>query len=460
MKEAYDVIIIGGGPAGSSSAIRLRQAGLRVAVFEKDQFPRPHVGESLVPFCYPLFEELGILEELEQTTVRKPGVRFINKDGSYTTTYCFQNILKGPHHLSFHVLREKFDKQLLDKAKRDGAEVFENTKVLTVDLADPTQAAAVVEDPEGNQKNVRARFLIDATGQDSFLARKLNLKKKHKDLDRIAFLQHWDCSTDQEGIDEGLLQIVYLSSSKKGWIGFQPVDVNRLSVGIIFDNSYVKIARQKYVDQGISDWKQQFYLDEIQQSHHVKTLLSKSKPINRLMVVGDYSYKVEEKFKSNYAIIGDAAGFLDPVFATGVYLALNTSKNTSLAVIELLRDEKKGLEKLSTAYEQYEGALELLEKFIYNFYNPDFINLAEIGKAVNKQDESHTKHMIAFSILHFLMGGDFFNEYKRYSDFIEFLKSPKNLSRYLHLVIDNPDFQESNCNKTPGEIYPMLNLAK
>ena len=129
-------------------------------------------------------------------------------------------------------------------------------------------------------------------------------------------------------------------------------------------------------------------------------------------------------------------------------------------VERLNHGEVAGENALKSAYSHYEGALELLEKFINNFYNPDFINLAEIGKNVSKKDEEHTKHVIAFSILHFLMGGDFFNEYERYSDFIEFLKTPKNLSRYLHLVIDHPDNQETTCNKTIEDIYPMLAKSK
>jgi hypothetical protein len=451
----YDVIIIGGGPAGSSAAIRLRKEGINVALFEKEIFPRPHVGESLVPFCYDLFRELGILDELKKTAVRKPGVRFINKNGSQSTTYCFKNILNDENYLSFHVLREQFDKQLLDKAKKDGAAIFENHKVSNVDLSNPNQAIITVDNGE-TKKEFSSRFLIDATGQDSFLGKKMGLKSKHKDLDRIAFLQHWNCDTSQEGINEGLLQLIYLSTTKQGWMGLQPVDLNRLSVGIIFDNNYVKSAKQNYIDKGIADWKQQFYYDEITKSLYTKELLKSSKTINKLMVVGDYSYQISKKYDTNFALIGDAAGFLDPIFATGIYLALNTSKYVSESIITLLKDEAKGLEKMKESYAQYEGALELLERFINNFYNPDFINLAEIGEDIYKDDEEHAKRLIAFSLVHFLMGGDFYNEHKKYLSYLDFLQNPKQIARYHHLVINQEKYKENSCDMLSEDIFPML----
>lgn len=454
-KIDFDVIIIGGGPAGSSAAIHLRKAGISVAIFEKETFPRPHVGESLVPFCYDLFEDLGILNDIKKTTVRKPGVRFINKNGSQSTTYCFKNILNGENHLSFHVLREVFDKQLLDKAKKDGANIFENHKVSNVDLSNPKQAKISVDNSQ-EKKEYTSRFLIDATGQDSFLGKKMGFKSKHKDLDRIAFLQHWNCDTSQEGINEGLLQLIYLSSTKQGWMGLQPVDLNRLSVGIIFDNNYVKAAKKKYIDSDVKDWKQQFYYDEIKKSPYTKELLKNSKTINKLMVVGDYSYNMSKKYDTNFALIGDAAGFLDPIFATGVYLALNTSKYVSESIITLLNNESEGLNKMKNAYSQYEGALKLLERFINNFYNPDFINLAEIGEENYIDDEEHSKRLIAFSLVHFLMGGDFYNEHEKYLTYLDFLQNPKQIARYHHLVINQEKYKENSCDMLSEDIFPML----
>ena len=185
--DKYDIIIIGGGPAGSSSAIRLSKLGYTVLVIEKEEFPREHIGESLVPFCYGLFEELGIVQTLEKTAVRKPGVRFINKDGSLSTTYCFKNILHGPEQLSFHVLRSRFDKQLLDQAREHNAHVWEATRVTKVDFLEDQYVAVSGTKKTGEKFRLTAKFVIDATGQDSFLANKKQLRIRNKDLEKIVW---------------------------------------------------------------------------------------------------------------------------------------------------------------------------------------------------------------------------------------------------------------------------------
>ncbi|MEO5645656.1 MAG: NAD(P)/FAD-dependent oxidoreductase, partial [Bacteroidia bacterium] len=232
--KIYDFIIIGGGPTGSSAAIYLRRKGYSVLVLEREKFPRQHVGESLLPFCYPLFKELDMLEEMEKRFVRKPGARFTSHDGKSSSTWCFKNIIPDESYLSFHVVRADFDKMLLDRARKAGAEVKELAKVEAAHLDNPDEIVEVeVAEDGGIKQTYRAKFLIDASGQDTFLARRFGDKKTYKELDRIAFLTHWKGAKYTQGIDVGLLQIVYLPEHKSGWFGIQPVGKDRISVGLI-----------------------------------------------------------------------------------------------------------------------------------------------------------------------------------------------------------------------------------
>lgn len=189
--SVYDVLIIGGGPAGSTAATFLARAGYKVILFEKEKFPRPHVGESLVPFCHPLFEELGVLNEMCRRFVRKPGIRFVNADGTASNTWCFRTVIDGPSNLSFHVLRAPFDKILLDNSIKNGAEVREETKITNVKLETENELVEVQTNQNGDKKICRAKFLLDASGQNTFLSQRLRIKRPYEDLSRSAFLTHW-----------------------------------------------------------------------------------------------------------------------------------------------------------------------------------------------------------------------------------------------------------------------------
>lgn len=450
--NSYDVVIIGGGPAGASSAIHLRKLGHKVLIIEKDLFPRAHVGESLVPFCYYLLEELGVLDELKSTAVRKPGVKFINHDGSLETTYCFKNILDGPEHMSFHVLRARFDKQLLDRAKKVGAEVKEQCKV--VDINFEKQNTQVTFRDNNNEKQfVQCKYVIDASGQDSYLASKLKTKSPIEGLVKVGIGGHWADFDPQTEINDGLLHLCYLEEDKKGWIGLQAVDRNRMSAVLVTEAKYFKSYRQKHKHQ--EDWQKQFYFNELKSTPFTHALLKNASMVNELMVVSDYSYTNSQKFNSKYACVGDAAGFIDPIFATGVYLALNSAKLVAQSVNTLLKEgETSGLSALKKSYDHYEGALNMLKGFIHNFYDPSFVNLAELGQYKDTKDKNHFKHKIAFSLVHFVMGGDFFYNYKRYAEFVEFLKSPKQLERFKHLVIDQEKYHETNCKQSEIPIFP------
>lgn len=444
-EKTYDVIIIGGGPTGSSSAIYLRRKNYSVLVLEREKFPRQHVGESLLPFCYPLFKELGVLPEMEKRFVRKPGARFTSHDGKTSSTWCFKNIIHDESYLSFHVVRADFDKMMLDKARAEGAEIKELAKVETAKLDNPDDIAEVeVIEDGGVKKTYRAKFLIDASGQDTFLAKRFGDKKAYQELDRIAFLTHWKGAKYTQGIDVGLLQIVYLPEHKSGWFGIQPVGKDRISVGLVINRKYLKEQKEKFRKAGHEhDWQMQLYLQETQECALTKDILEQASMAQPLIAVSDFSYYAEKTFSHNFAMLGDAGKFLDPIFASGVYLGMNSSKLFADSLDVLFKEGKeKGMAAMTENKKHIDGAYNLVEKFVNIFYDPQSFNLAGMSST---SDSNYQGFETAFSLVHYLLAGDFFNNYEKYSMFLDMLRDPKQFARWKNLVVDRPNLHEKTC---------------
>lgn len=449
--QVYDFIIIGGGPTGSSAAIYLRWKGYSVLVLEREKFPRQHVGESLLPFCYELFKELGVYDEMKKRFPRKPGARFTNADGTKSSTWCFRNIIQDESYLSFHVVRADFDKMLLDKAKENGADVHECCRVEKVDLArEDLVTTDCIEN--GIPIQYQGKFLIDASGQDTFLARRLGDKTQYKELDRIAFLTHWKGAKYTQGIDVGLLQIAVLPNNKSGWFGIQPVGKDRISVGLIISRKYLKEQKDKFRKLGHEDdWQMQLYLQECHETPLTRDILVDAHIVQPLIAVSDFSYYAEKTYDHNFAMLGDSGKFLDPIFASGVYLGMNSSKLFAEALDVLMKEGKEaGMKAMAEKKKHIDGAYDLVEKFINIYYDPESFNLAEVGSL---SESNYKGFETAFSLVHYLLAGDFFNNYERYSGFLDMIRNPKQFARWKSLVVDRPNLHEKTCGTTQAEIF-------
>ena len=444
----YDAIIIGGGPSGSTAATFLSEYGYKVLVLEKEKFPREHIGESLIPASYSTLERLGVLDELKKISPRKPGVNFIDSDGNNESLWCFKNVVKDKSYLSFHVKRSLFDKLLLDNSRKKGVEVMEEITVKNVILDRPDGIIEVMAlDSNAIQHTYNAKFIIDASGLSTFLGSKLGVKKAFKDLDRVAVWSHWSGVKYDIPLAQGVIKIVYLGGEdKKGWVWVIPISDNNLSVGIVVNNSYLKKEKENIQT---SDWKTEFYYNEIENSPALKKLLAGATMDHKVQINGDYSYYCEKKFGANYAMVGDAGAFLDPIFSSGIFVGMYSAELVADALNEKLTTNNQT--SLTEVYEKINGAVGLVEKFVKLFYSPKIINFSNMGDPEKLLQYKKTEAM--YTIFHYLLSGDFFRNYQKYGEFIDTMRDQKMLAKFQNLINHSKDTTD---NATCGELFEEM----
>jgi len=447
----YDVIIIGGGPVGATVATLLARNGHKVIVFEREKFPRDHVGESLLPFCYGLFQELGILEEMKRRFSRKPGAQFTSINNDTNSIWCFGHVIQDESYLSFHVLRAEYDEMLLNLAADNGADVKQEHLVTKIEKDGENNVIAHFKN-KSESGSVKGKFLIDASGQDCFLPNRNKTKVPYDGMSRAAFACHWTNVKYDEALSEGLIQIVYLGGEKKGWIWMIPVGSDRLSVGVALNADYVKKRRIELAEKKVKNWQEELYMHELSLAVKACEILHEAKKIQPIVTVSDFSYYASEQYGKDFAILGDAVAFLDPIFSSGIYMGMKSAFLLSEKLSENLKSDNELNKGFDEVYAHINGAYNLVEKFVRLFYDPDKLDMSALG---THSKMSHLKHEQAFALVHYLLAGDFFSHYAKYSEFLDLLEKPEMFSRYKHLVLNQHSTQFS-CGHRPEEIYPDL----
>ena len=455
--KIYDVAIIGGGPAGSSAATYLRQLGHEVILFEMEKFPRHHVGESLIPFCYGKMQELGVLEEVKKIAAYKPGINFVDADGKNQSNWCFKKILPGDAGISFHTLRAPFDDALLKNSVKHGAHVYEECKVKDVDLTNEEEVVLTVVN-NGKEFTCKARFLVDASGQGSLLAKKFNTKKPYKGLDRVAFFTHWKNTKYDKALSEGLIKLIYLEGSKKGWFWVIPIGPDHLSIGISVQNEYVRMRKKQLQGEGHGDdWVRAFYLHELKEAKVMNPVLEEAIMQHKVLALSDYSFYNDVKYGKNWAMVGDAGAFLDPIFSSGIYVAFESASRISKAIsIQLNQGRAAAEPEFEKQFEVINDGYKLIEKFVRLFYTPEEFNFSHLG--TSNESRTYQNWIDTYTIFHFLVAGDFFNEAKKNAAFIDTLVSEKAFHRFKTYFSQQgeKDPTVESCGFTTEEIYGHL----
>ena len=313
MKRECDVVVIGGGPAGSTTATLLAERGHRVVLLEKDSHPRFHIGESLLPANVPLFEKLGVAKEMAEIGMEKWGATFVSPDHDHTAGFRFGDATDRSMPLAYQVRRSEFDEILFRRAERVVAEARENCRVREVSLGDRTTPPTVTAvDADGTQHEWQAKFVVDATGRDTLLGNRMKMKRKNPEHNSAAIFGHFRNAKRDCGQLEGNIIIFWFAH---GWFWFIPLKDGVTSIGAVVWPYYMK-SRKVPV--------RQFLMDTIALCPKLQERLADAELVEEPTATGNYSYHCDECQGENYILVGDAYTFIDPVFSSGVMLAMNS----------------------------------------------------------------------------------------------------------------------------------------
>lgn len=308
-----DVVVIGGGPAGSTTAALLAKRGHRVVLLEKDSHPRFHIGESLLPANMPLFEKLGVADRMKAIGMEKWGATFVDPDRKDTSGFRFEEATDPSLPMAYQVRRSEFDEILFRHAAESGAETIERCRVKELDLGDrSTPPRVVATDGAGKMREWRPRFVVDATGRDTLVGNRMKVKRKNPEHNSAALFGHFRNAVRDCGQLEGNIIIFWFDH---GWFWFIPLKDGITSVGAVVWPYYMK-ARDKPV--------RDFFMDTIALCPKLAERLEDAELVEDPTATGNYSYACDVCQGDNFIMVGDAYAFIDPVFSSGVMLAMNS----------------------------------------------------------------------------------------------------------------------------------------
>jgi flavin-dependent dehydrogenase len=355
-----DVVVIGGGPAGSTAGALLAQQGYKVVVLEKAHHPRFHIGESLLPANLPLFEKLGVADAVKAIGMEKWGAEFVSPwHDNKSETFKFSDAWDKSMPFSYQVRRSELDEILIRNAARLGAEVIEGCKVRRVDFV-PDQGSATVhaQHEDGRIQDWRARFVVDASGRDTVLGKQLDVKRRNTKHNSSALYAHFSGVTRHAGQDEGNITIFWF---EHGWFWLIPLADGATSIGMVVWPHYLK-SRSKPL--------REFFLETIAMCPALTERLADGQLVSAVEATANFAYACSRTHGPNYLLIGDAFGFIDPVFSSGVMLAMQGGFVGAETVGICLREPAEAKAALAHFDRQVRLGPKEFSWFIYRVTNP------------------------------------------------------------------------------------------
>jgi flavin-dependent dehydrogenase len=360
IQNESDVVVIGGGPAGATVSTLLAQRGLRVQLFERERFPRYHIGESLIPETYWVFERLGMLEKLRASGfVEKRSVQFVSSSGKQSAPFYFWD--NKPHESSqtWQVVRSEFDRLMLENAREHGVLVHEGVRVRDVLMEDERAVGIEVQAGKSKVHEVRARVVVDASGQTGVLMNKLGLRLWDPLLDKGAIWSYWNGAYREIDRAEGAT-LVLQTADRKGWFWYIPLHDDRTSVGVVkpFDDLF----------RGRGSHEQVF-LEEVEHCPAVRERLAGAQRATGYFATKDYSYRSTKCAGDGWVLVGDAFGFLDPLYSSGVMLALKSGELAADAIVEGIAKNDLGAAQLGKWGPLFNQGVDRMRRLVCEYYD-------------------------------------------------------------------------------------------
>ena len=356
------VIVIGGGPSGSTAATLIAQKGYHVRLLEREHFPRFHIGESLIPQTYWVMKRLNMLDKMKSSEfIRKYSVQFVGASGRLSEPFYFLD--NNPHESSqtWQVKRSEFDQRMIENAAEHGVDVQHGVRVLEVLFEGDRAVGVRVQDEAGGEERIeRADVIVDASGQSSLIQGKLGIREWDQELKKAAVWTYWEGAQRDIGRDEGATVVLQVQG-KAGWFWYIPLHDNIISVGVVADQSYLFKNRDSKEFEAI-------YQAEVDKCPAVKQRISLGKRVAPYRAAKEYSYRSQRAAGNGWVLVGDAFGFLDPLYSSGVLLALKSGELAADAVCEGLAKGDTSAAQLGSWEADYVRGMERMRSLVCAYY--------------------------------------------------------------------------------------------
>ncbi len=363
--EQYDCVVIGAGPGGGTVAALVAQQGWKTLLVDRDPMPRFHIGESLMPETYWTFERLGVIEEFRRISfTRKYGVQFVNGDGKESRAFIFSEHEPRASAMTWHVERAELDCLLFDTAAKHGADCRDMTRIIDFRL-NPTgdqHHEVTLQSPDGSRHVVRTKVLVDASGQQALIANRLGLVNIDPMLKKAAIWGYFS-EAERNPLVEPEVTCILHTEDKLAWFWYIPLSDGRVSVGAVGDNDYLLKAGMTPEDR--FEWLRG-------RCPGVKKRLERAVLTTPLRVAKEFSYTTSQRAGDGWVLVGDAYGFIDPVYSSGVYLALKSGEWAADAIIDGLRNEDVSAQQLGRWTPQFDQGVHWIRKLVHAFYCNEF----------------------------------------------------------------------------------------